>query len=175
MARPKKALNFAALRHLPVLFVCENNQYSSHLPLAERRPMRELWPLADAYSIPAIRIDGNDVLAVYAAAQEAVARARRGDGPTFLECMTFRWRGHVGPRDDLDVGIRDPAELAAWIARCPIKALERDMVATGEMTEDDLAGARERVHASVEAAFARARATPTTDPARVAEYVYVQG
>jgi pyruvate dehydrogenase E1 component alpha subunit len=92
-----ECLNFAALRRLPVLFVCENNLYSTHLPIDECLADTDIARKASVFGLPGEKVDGNDVFAVAAAARTAVERARTGGGPALLECMTYRWRGHVGP------------------------------------------------------------------------------
>ena len=105
---------------LPVVFVCENNFYASHLSLLERRAKDNIYISAEAHGIPGLALDGNDVVTVYYAALEAVGRARRGDGPTLLECRTYRWRGHVGPAWDMDVGVKRKDELESWVPKDPI-------------------------------------------------------
>jgi TPP-dependent pyruvate/acetoin dehydrogenase alpha subunit len=168
-----EALNFATLNKLPVVFVCENNGYSSHLPLSARRAVGELHLHALPYGIPGLRVDGNDVQTVYDAASQAVERARRGEGPTLLECMTYRWRGHVGPRWDLDVGIRDEEELASWMAHCPIRSLEASLKNTGVLTPDALEALKAEVVREVDTAvdFARRSSYPSADT--LLEHVFV--
>lgn len=168
-----EALNFAALKRLPVLFVCENNFYSSHLPLHQRRPADALHRLAEPYGVPSLRLDGNDVEKVYAAASDAVARARAGEGPTFLECRTYRWRGHVGPRWDLDKGIRSEEEVRAWMAKCPIQRLETRLLEAGFMSHEELAKTRAEVAAEVEAAVGFARESPYPPGERMGRHLFV--
>ena len=114
-----ESLNLAALYKLPVVFVCENNFYASHMPLLKRRAADNIVATADAHGIQGERLDGNDVQAVYLAASRAVLRTREGNGPTLLECRTFRWRGHVGPSWDMDVGLERDDELKEWLPRDP--------------------------------------------------------
>ncbi|MBK9112924.1 MAG: hypothetical protein IPM88_14960 [Nitrospira sp.] len=114
-----ESLNLAALYRLPVLFVCENNFYSTHMPLSARRLKDNIVQAADAAGMPGIRLDGNDVLAVLDGTRQAVAQARAGAGPCLLECRTYRWRGHVGPAWDLEVGERRRSELDEWMPRIP--------------------------------------------------------
>jgi len=116
-----ETLNLAALYKLPMLFICENNLYSSHLHWSERRAADNLDQAGAFHSVPGTRVDGNDVEEVYDATRRAVALARSGAGPSFLECRTFRWRGHVGASADEDVGVRRRGELAAWLERDPIR------------------------------------------------------
>ena len=115
-----ETLNLAALYSLPIVFVCENNFYASHMHWSERRLLDNLVEAGRFHGVPACRIDGNDVQAVLAAATEAVGRARSGGGPTLLECRTFRHRGHVGPAKDDDVGLTRREDLTTWLAKDPL-------------------------------------------------------
>jgi TPP-dependent pyruvate/acetoin dehydrogenase alpha subunit len=116
-----ESLNFAALKGLPVIYFCENNFYSVQSPLATRQhPGRVLWKWAAAYGLHAAHVDGTNVLAVYEAAKEAVARARGGGGATFIEAPVYRFRAHGGAGDDSKTGYRDIAEREAWEPYCPI-------------------------------------------------------
>jgi pyruvate dehydrogenase E1 component alpha subunit len=118
-----ESLNFAALKGLPIIFFCENNFYSVQSPLATRQhPERVIWRWAAAYGLRSVQVDGTNVLAVYEAAQEAVRRARDGDGPTFIEAQVYRFRAHGGAGDDSRTGYRDIAEREAWERHCPISA-----------------------------------------------------
>jgi pyruvate dehydrogenase E1 component alpha subunit len=124
-----ESLNFAVVKKLPVLFVCENNGYSTHTPLSVRQPASvPIHERARSYGMPSAHVDGNDVFAVFTAARDAVAAARRGDGPSFLECVTYRWREHVGPLWDYDQGYRTKAEVDEWIARCPMTRESRSEI-----------------------------------------------
>ncbi len=115
-----ESVNLAAIWKLPVLYICENNQYAMSGPAKEMFPIRKIAERAAAYGIPGVTVDGNDVLAIRVATAEAVARARRGEGPTLLTCETYRWKGHS--RSDAN-RYRTKAEIAAWQARCPIARL----------------------------------------------------
>ena len=126
-----ESLNLASHRRLPVLFFCENNLYSSHLALMERRAVDNIADVGAAHGVASVRLDGNDVEEVWHAAAEAVQRARSGGGPTFLECRTYRWRGHVGPSWDLDVGVTRKDELKTWLARDPLARARERLVALG--------------------------------------------
>jgi len=167
-----ESLNFAALNKLPVLFVCENNLYASHLPLAVRQPQPDLYKHAAPYDVPGIRIDGNDVVAVYETARDAVARAKRREGPTMLECMTYRWRGHVGPSYDLDYNIRTREELDSWIARDPIKRLADQLAESGVMSEAERAKVDAEVDREVMDAITYARESPFPAVEDLLEHVY---
>jgi len=167
-----EAVNFAALRKLPVIFACENNLYSSHLPLLDRQPVDTLYQHAAVYQIPSLRIDGNAVGLVYETAAEAVRRARAGEGPTFIEALTYRWRGHVGPNLDIDKGLRSREELDAWMGRCPIQSLSSMMPPQCAWAP----GERERVDQEVEDevidAIDFARTSPRPHPSELLQHVY---
>jgi pyruvate dehydrogenase E1 component alpha subunit len=123
-----ESANFAALRKLPVLFVCENNLYSVYSPLSKRQPdTRSLCSVAESLGLSARRLDGNDALAMFDEAAQAVASLRAGEGPVFLECMTYRWREHCGPHFDDELGYRPQGELAAWQGRDPLDTLLQRM------------------------------------------------
>jgi TPP-dependent pyruvate/acetoin dehydrogenase alpha subunit len=155
-----ESLNFAALKKLPVVFVCENNLYASHLRLADRQPQPDLYKHAVPYAIPGIRIDGNDVLVVHESARRAVGRARRGEGPTLLECMTYRWRGHVGPSYDLEHNIRTREELESWMARDPIERLREHLAEEGILRDEERTRIDAEVDEEVAAAIDFARKSP---------------
>ena len=167
-----ESLNLAALRKAPVIFVCENNLYSSHVHIKDRRPADNLPDLAKVHCIPALRIDGNDVVTVYRTAREAVDNARAGRGPTFIECRTYRWRGHVGPNYDLEKGLRSREELDEWMERCPIMMLEKNLIKNGRMTETQSKALRLQVVDDVNAAVEWARQSPMPDASKVSDYVF---
>jgi pyruvate dehydrogenase E1 component alpha subunit len=164
-----ESLNLASLYRLPVLFVCENNFYSTHMPLAERRPKDNIVQSADLHGMPGVRLDGNDAMAVHEAAQDAVKRAREGEGPTLLECRTYRWRGHVGPAWDLDVGDRRRQELEEWLPRDPIPRLRSRLPGDSRSSVDLM---EQEIRADIDAAVAFAQDSPAPDPSELAQHVY---
>ena len=166
-----ESLNFASLKKLPVVFVCENNLFSSHLPIHDRRATDSIYKSALAYDIPSDRIDGNNAAEVFTTARIAIERARRGDGPTLIECRTYRWRGHVGPRWDLDVGIRDHSELKSWMDRCPIIDIERYMLDKGILTESERLEAHEGAKQEIEMAVEFADSSPFPDPEELMDHI----
>ena len=166
-----ESLNLASLYQLPVLFVCENNLYASHVRLEARQRNPNIYKHAEPFALPGVQVDGNDVVAIHLAAQEAVERARDGGGPTLIECLTYRWRGHVGPNYDLDKGLRVAEELAAWQARCPIKRLGEALVAGGLQAERELAATRREVDQVVEEAWAYAKTSPLPAPSELLDHV----
>jgi len=156
-----ETLNFAVVKKLPVLFVCENNGYSTHTRLDVRQPADVSIHLrASSYGLPAQLVDGNDVFAVYEAAQAAVEACRTGAGPAFLECTTYRWREHVGPLWDYDRGYRSKAEVDSWIARCPIERATTRLVRTGVCTPGEVEAMTRASQVEVDRAVAAAKAAP---------------
>ncbi len=158
-----EALNIAAIWKLPIVFACENNQYAANNAVAVQHPSVDIAAHAGPYQMPGVVTDGNDVLAVTAAAGEAVARARRGEGPTLLECKTYRWHFH-NMRATVPPETRPAEEIAAWKARDPIARLEQRGLGEGWLTAADLRAMRERVKADLDDAVAFAEASPFPDP-----------
>ena len=129
-----ESLNIASLYKLPVIFVCENNLYATHMPTRECRPNDEIFRIAEPFDIHAERIDGNDVLAVFKAARSAVDGCKKGKGPFFIECLTYRLRGHVGPDDNIQGAhkdIRPDEEVILWKSKDPIINFERFLIEKG--------------------------------------------
>jgi pyruvate dehydrogenase E1 component alpha subunit len=155
-----ESMNMAAALKLPVLFVCENNLFSSHLHISLRQPDDSVARYAEAHRVPSWLVDGNDVIAVASAAREAVERMRRGEGPTFIEAVTYRWRGHVGPRDDEDVGVQRKDDLAMWRQRDPVRRLHEALIGIGDARADDLARIQREALEEVDAAWAQAEEDP---------------
>lgn len=133
-----ESLNFAALKQLPVVFVCENNFYATHSHQSKRQPHDRIYKLSKYYLMPGVRVDGNDVVKVFGVAREAVKRARKGDGPTLIECRTFRWKGHVGPECDIKLGYRTQKELDSWMKKCPVRRLEKKLLKKGTLKKSEL-------------------------------------
>jgi TPP-dependent pyruvate/acetoin dehydrogenase alpha subunit len=152
-----ESLNIAVLRRLPVVFVCENNLYSTHLPISKCLGDTDIRKKAEAFGMPSIRIDGNDVLEVRRASAEAIERARSGGGPTFIECLTYRWLGHVGPNDDIDKGLRSERELESWKSKCPIARLENMIVSQHIVGEDIMQQIHNDISSEIEDALIFAR------------------
>lgn len=167
-----ESLTLAALYQLPVLFVCENNLYSTHLTLKERRVKDNIVESADLHGLSGERVDGNDVMAVQSAAQQAVQRARAGNGPTLLECRTYRWRGHVGPAADLEVGEDRRRELDEWRQRDPIARCRERLRAQG-LSSERFESLEAAVRDEVEEAVSFARQSPAPDDSELLHHVYV--
>jgi TPP-dependent pyruvate/acetoin dehydrogenase alpha subunit len=155
-----ECLNFAAVAALPVLFVCENNLYGEFTPMAAVTAGVDIAGRAKAYGMPAAVVDGNDLHAVHAAANEAVDRARSGGGPTLLECRTYRLYGHSKADP---AKYRPKAEVEHWLARDPLPRTRERLLADG-VAEEDIAGVERRITEQIDRAVAAAKAAPYPDP-----------
>ncbi len=167
-----ESMNFAAVYNLPLIFVCENNFYASHMSLLERRAKDNIVRSAEAHGIEGVSLDGNDVLAVYSASLEAVRRARQGEGPTLLECRTYRWRGHVGPDWNMDVGVKRKDELRYWLPKDPVKRLRTSLEALG-VSAEYFESIDCDIHKEVDEAVIYARETPYPDASELLSNLFV--
>lgn len=169
-----ESMNLAAVMHLPVLFVVENNLYSSHLDIHLRQPSNRVARFAESHGIATRVIDGNDVIAVAHAAGELISNARMGGGPGFIEAVTYRWRGHVGPDENIDVGLRRSAsEIAAWKKRDPIARLRAALEARG-LEAAELDACLKSAEASAKAARAKSFDAPWPPVSALLEHVYAR-
>lgn len=165
-----EGLNLAAIWDLPVVFVCENNMYATEIAFSYATKNQDVAGRAATYKIPSVAVDGNDVLAVYTAAGEAVGRARAGGGPSFIECKTYRTRPHAeGMRD---AGYRTPDEIDSWKARDPISYWRGRLLNDGTATEADFASMDAEIKALIDEAYDFAKNSPYPDPATAADFVY---
>lgn len=165
-----ESMNLAAVWKLPVIFVCENNLYGEYSPILSTTPMQDLAVRASSYAMPAAVVDGNDVIDVLEAARQAVARARAGDGPTFIECKTYRQSGHS--RSDAGK-YRPPGELDAWLKRDPIVLFRDRLLAEGVLDEAALTAIEQRARQAVRAAAARAAEAPWPEVRPLHDATYV--
>jgi TPP-dependent pyruvate/acetoin dehydrogenase alpha subunit len=149
-----ETMNFAALRKLPVIFVCENNLYATNTHIRDRQAQTEIYRHAERFGVPGIQADGNDAFAVHAHATQALARARRGEGPTLIEFHTYRIFEHCGVNEDNDLGYRTPEEVNSWRARGPLER-GRHLV-----TDDELTRMTGEIEAEIDAACNYARSAP---------------
>ena len=158
-----ESANYAAIKKLPVIFVCENNLYATESPLSIRQaPGTDLCERVRAFKIDAKRIDGNDVLEVFQTTQSIVEQLRSGNGPFFLECMTYRWREHVGPYFDHELKrtYRTREEVEGWMARCPVIRSRERLVKSGIATDAQLDAWQAEMQKKVNADIDRAREAP---------------
>lgn len=169
-----ESLNFASLKKLPVIFVCENNLYCTHLPVSACLSDADIYKKSEVFGIPGVRIDGNNVMEVYKVAKKAVEDARQWKGPSLIECLTYRWRGHVGPHDDLDKGLRSKEELDSWMNRCPIKMLEKFLLERGIMPEPERDQIHKTISEEIEEAVEFAKKSPYPNEDEVLDDVFKQ-
>ena len=164
-----EGLNLAAIYQLPSLFICENNQFATEIAITYATRNPDVWTKAASYGMPGVCVDGNDILAVHQATQEALVRARNGGGPTLIECKTYRTRAHAeGMRDG---GYRSVDEVEAWKARDPIKQLSATLLAHGT-TQNELDGVAAEVKAMIDDAVEFAKNSPYPDGATATEHIY---
>lgn len=167
-----ESLNFAALKQVPVIFFCENNFYSVQSPLATRQPNRDIRRWAEAHEVPAVRIDGMNVLDVYDATSTAVARARSGGGPTFIEAPVYRFRAHGGAGDDSKTGYRAEAECQAWEGVCPIAMFGEYLRRRGLLDAPAVESMERAISAEILEAFDVALASPNPTEDDLYRHVY---
>lgn len=161
-----ETLNFAVLKQLPVLFVCENNGYAIHTSQARRQGRPDIRAKAEAFGVPAVRLDGNDVVVLHRQSQQTLDQIRAGGGPRFFEVSTYRWREHVGPGHDYGLGFRAESECDPWVAADPVARLAEDL-------DPDTRAAIERaVEGEIAAAFAFAERSPFPGPDELMTDIY---
>ncbi len=161
-----ESLNFAVLKRLPVLFVCENNQYAIHTHQRRRQGTPAICARARSHGLPAERMNGNDIFRVCERAKEATAQIRAGGGPWFLEVLTYRWKEHVGPGEDYQLGHRSQEEATTWIDTDPLYRLR------AAVNPEIRARVEEEVEAEIAAAFAYAEASPFAPPEELYQDVF---
>ncbi len=164
-----EGVNMASIWNLPILFVCENNLYAMGTRQTQVMLVDDIAKRGSAYGIPGVSVDGNDVLAVFTAAQEAVKRARNGDGPTLIECKTYRHRGHS--RWD-PATYRPKQEVEEWLARDPIARLKNQLLKNGELSETRARQIEKEVAEAVEKAFKFAIGSPYPAPEEALVDIY---
>lgn len=170
-----ETLNFAALKQLPLIFMCENNFYSVQSPLATRQPPgRDIRRWAEAHEVTAVRVDGMNVLAVRDVMTAAVARARSGGGPTFIEAPVYRFRAHGGSGDDSKTGYRLEAERQAWEPFCPIDIFGEHLTGCGAIDTAAVASMEREIAAEIADAFEFALASPNPVEADLYRHVYAE-
>ncbi|MEM7093544.1 MAG: thiamine pyrophosphate-dependent dehydrogenase E1 component subunit alpha [Actinomycetota bacterium] len=169
-----EAINMAAALKLPAVFVCENNEYGEFTPRRQTMAIDDVVDRAAGYGIPGVVVDGMDAIAVYEAATEAVARARAGHGPAFIEAKTYRYYNHHGVQT-LGTKYRDDDEVARWRERDPITLIEQRMVALDIASTEELEATHRRIQADVDAAIEFAKSSPFPEPESLLEDVYTGG
>jgi TPP-dependent pyruvate/acetoin dehydrogenase alpha subunit len=169
-----ESLNLAAVWKLPVIFVCENNGFGEFTPMQTVTSVRDIAVRAKAYDIPGVIVDGNDVFEVYRFASEAVARARAGEGPTLLECKTYRWEGHVvGEQAFIGAeGYRTQAEIEQWKRKCPIVRFQQFLLQDGKVKREELERIDEETRRELDEAVKFARESPLPEPSEAETDVF---
>jgi len=164
-----EALNMASIWKLPVVFVCENNQYAMSTSVRKAFPIENIADRAAAYAMPGVVVDGNDVLAVYRATKEAVERARRGEGPTLIECKTYRWKGHSKSDQER---YRTREEVEAWKRKDPIARFRAKLIEEGVISEEEAREIEEEARDLIERAVRFAQESPEPSLEGIEEEVY---
>ena len=164
-----ESLNMAAIWGLPVVFVCENNQYAMSFSVKRAFAIERISDRAAAYGMPGTTVDGNDLMAVYDAVGEAAERARAGEGPSLVENVTYRWRGHS--KSDAN-RYRTQEEIEAWKQKCPIRRFRALLIEGKELTEEAADQIEKEAYAAIDAAVAFAEASPEPDVSAIEEGVY---
>lgn len=167
-----ESFNFASLKKLPVVFVCENNFYATNSHQSARQPGCRISDTAAAFNAPGACVDGNDVIAVYKAAQDAVSMARRGGGPSLIEAKTYRWKGHVGPETDYEKSFRPKEELLYWMEKCPVKNFKDFLTGKNVMGEDEEKKIVDSIKSELDSAVKFAKESPLPDTTELYEDVY---
>lgn len=167
-----ECLNFASLKKLPVLFVVENNQYATYSHQSARQPVTAIFRRGEPFGMATSFADGYDLDAVLGAVNVAVKRAREGEGPTLLEFSTCRWRDHVGPGHDWDVGYRTKQEVEDFVSRCPLRWLEASLVESGELAETERDAIEAAIRSEIDAAFEHALSSPLPAPEELNRDIY---
>jgi len=170
-----ESLNFAANFRLPVVFIVENNLFSSHLHIDLRQPHNSTCRFAEANGIPWQRVDGNDVAAVSRACLTATRQARSGKGPQFIEMVTYRWRGHVGHREDIDVGVKRKDDLNLWKKRDPIARLAKGIEKKKWLKTGERQSFQKEAERAVQKAWDQASRDPYPEPGALLGRAYFRG
>lgn len=165
-----EALNLASVQRLPVVFICENNLWALSAPFAETTAGRSVANRASAYGLPGVRVDGNDVQAVFEVVSDAAAHARQGLGPSLLECESYRWEGHS---IFTKLEIRPEKEIKQWKQQDPIFRLRTQLTEIDSVSDKTLELIESEVAAKVAEAVEFAKSSPTPDPATALERIYV--
>ena len=166
-----EAVNLAAIWKLPVIFICENNKYGMSFSTEKSFAIEHIAERAAGYGIPGVTVDGNDVDAVHGAVSTAVARARAGDGPTLVENVTYRWKGHSKSDKNL---YRTKEEIAEWRAKDPILRFEAQVKESGVLTEHEVQEVRSQAMEQMREAVRQANAAPDADPSDLLDAVFAR-
>ncbi len=167
-----EALNLASIWKVPAIFVCENNQYAISMSQSRHQAITNIADRASGYGLKGVVVDGNDVLSVYEAADAAVNAARAGQGPSLIECKTYRWRGHFQGDPGRGMRYRSAQEIETWMARCPIRRFKTYLLERGLASEASLEALRSEIAQEVEVAVQYAKNSPFPIPQDAKTDVY---
>lgn len=167
-----ESLNFASLKNLPVLFICQNDLYSVYTHISNRQPPRQIYLLAKAHGMKAYQVDGNDVIGVYEVTKKAISSIYNGEGPVFIEFLTYRWLEHCGPYYDNNLGYRTETEFKYWVARCPLDSFTSKMLNDGVITNNQIELMKEKICNEINEAVLFAKSSPFPDNTTLFENVY---
>ena len=170
-----ESLNFASVHRLPVIFVCENNKYGISVSQAKHQAIKDIAIRATSYDMPGVVVDGNDVLDVYGAASKAVSRARAGEGPTLIECKTYRWRGHHEGDPNQGRRYRTTEEIEEWKKKDPIPRLAEKLLEQKALTKKKMASIEAKLAEEIEQAVAYANESAFPSIEEMFEDVLVKG
>lgn len=168
----QESFNLASIMKLPIIFVVENNLFASHMHIDLRQPHNSTARFAEAHGIPFKVIDGNNLTDIYEASQKAVKYCRENKGPYFIEAMTYRWRGHVGPREDTDVGVKRKDDLSTWKKRDPIRRLKDSLINKNILSENDFNEITKLVDKNLVVQWQKALDAPYPPKSLLTEIVY---
>ena len=170
-----ESINFAVLKNLPVIFVCENNLYSVYSPLSVRQPRgRKITKLVEGHGIDCYHADGNDVIEVYKLAKKVIANVRNGGGPSFLEFETYRFREHCGPFFDNDLGYRTVDEYQAWEKRCPVEKFKRTLLDKKILTQKAIDDMSATIQKDIDQAVTFAKESEFPEEDLLLEHIYAR-
>lgn len=167
-----ECLNLASVWNIPIIFICENNLFSSHLGISLRQPSNRISRFADAHKVESVTLDGNDVLKISDAMSHLASSAREKSRPGFLEAVTYRWKGHVGPRDDEDVGVNRGGDLVSWKKRDPIARLYQAMLKKNYISESIYLKMQEEIIGQIEMSWSEAMNHAPLQPGEDESYLY---
>lgn len=166
-----EGVNLAAIWKLPVIFVCDNNQYAVSTHVSRSTPVENIADRAHGYGIPGVVVDGTDVIAVHDAAKKAIERARRGGGPTLIECKTYRFAGQSALDPGMGIIYRSKEEMESWKNRDPIKRFRDTLIDSGTLTEEKAKAMEDEIKAEIDEAIKFARESPEPDLATLWDHL----
>ena len=164
-----ESLNFAIVNKLPMIFVCENNSFSTHLPDFLRQSNTSVSERVKGFNINVDKVDGNNPFEIYKSVGKMIEKARNNEGPSLIECTTYRWLSHVGYWQDLDIGYRKKVDVEQWMNRCPIKFLANELIQNEVITQDEFIKLEEEIKNQINNAVIFAKNSSSPDPIFIME------